>query len=199
MKLLIATYNRKKLFEIKRILAAFHWQLIDLAGVTPRVVVEENAPTFKGNAMLKARALSRRFPSQVVVADDSGLVVPTLGGRPGIHSSRFSGEKKVDAENIAKLLLLMRNLKGSKRRAYFCCAVAIAHKGRIIKIVEARVYGRIAARPQGRTGFGYDPVFMPRGYTKTFAVLGARVKDSMSHRTKAFLQAGYFIRRRFCR
>ena len=148
-------------------------------------VFEETAPTFAENAAGKALHYSR-FQKGLVFADDSGLVVPTLGGAPGVHSARYAG---VDAENsrrIEKLLREMKNLKDEARAAHFVCAIALAQEGRALAIVTDRVDGEILQAARGTGGFGYDPVFYFPALTKTFAELSADEKNQYSHRGKAF-------------
>jgi XTP/dITP diphosphohydrolase len=199
MKVLVATYNKKKLREITRIFKKFSFTFAGLSRARAPGHIEEDRPTFRENASLKARVISRRNPRHIVIADDSGLIVPALGGRPGVHSARFSGPKKRDSENNKKLLLLMKPLRGKARKAYFICTVAIAHKGKVLAVTEGVVRGRIAMRMEGKRGFGYDPLFIPQGHAKTFAALGEKIKDTLSHRTKALIKAGCFIRKNFSR
>jgi XTP/dITP diphosphohydrolase len=146
---------------------------------------EENAPTFAENAAGKVLHYSR-LQDGLVFADDSGLVVPALGGAPGVHSARYAG---VDAENsrrIEKLLSEMHEKTGEGRAAYFACAIALAQKGRALAVVTDRVDGEILEAPRGEGGFGYDPVFYFPALKKTFAELSVEEKNQHSHRGKAF-------------
>ena len=145
----------------------------------------EDAPTFAENALGKALH-SSRLAEGLVFADDSGLVVPALGGAPGVHSARYAGPNATDAERVAKLLGELRGKAGAERRAYFVCAIALAEKCRAIAIVTARVDGEILESPQGVGGFGYDPVFYFPALKKTFAELLSEEKNLYSHRGKAF-------------
>ena len=145
----------------------------------------EDAPTFAENALGKALH-SSRLAEGLVFADDSGLVVPALGGAPGVHSARYAGPNATDAERVAKLLGELRGKAGAERRAYFVCAIALAEKCRAIAIVTARVDGEILESPQGVGGFGYDPVFYFPALKKTFAELLPEEKNLYSHRGKAF-------------
>lgn len=146
---------------------------------------EEDAPTFAENAAGKALHYSK-LADNFVFADDSGLVVPALGGAPGIHSARYAGPGASNAERIAKLLGELRSKSGGERAAYFVCAIALARAGRALAIVTDRVDGEILESPRGSGGFGYDPVFYFPALKKTFAELQPEEKNSCSHRGKAF-------------
>jgi len=146
---------------------------------------DENAPTFAENAAGKALHYSR-LQKGMVFADDSGLVVPALGGAPGVHSARYVGPGATNAQRIEKLLCEMRGKTGNERDAYFVCAIALAQKGRAIAVVTDRVDGEILESPRGAGGFGYDPIFHFRALKKTFAELSAEEKNQHSHRGKAF-------------
>jgi XTP/dITP diphosphohydrolase len=146
---------------------------------------EEDAPTFAENAVGKALHYSR-LREERVFADDSGLVVPALGGAPGVHSARYAGPTATNAERIAKLLGELRGKVGVERAAYFICAIALAERGRALAIVTARVHGEILESSRGSGGFGYDPVFYFPALEKTFAELLPEKKNKYSHRGKAF-------------
>jgi len=193
-ELVIATKNEKKLLELKRYLKGVRAGIISLKDFdrTPRIV--ENGDTFKSNAAKKALVISR-FTGGVVLADDSGLVVDILGGKPGVKSSRFAGPNKSDRQNNIKLLKSLEGVPLKKRRARFICAVAIADKGKIVKIFEEDCKGLIAFSVRGRHGFGYDPLFLIPEYKKTFGELGPEVKDRMSHRSKALKKAREFLKK----
>src|SRR5690242_2783680 len=118
----------------------------------------ENAPTFAENAAGKALHYSRRWDG-LVFADDSGLVVPALGGAPGVHSARYAGPQATNSQRIEKLLREMLGKTGPERAAYFVCAIALAERGRVLAIVTDRVDGEILEAPRGSGGFGYDPLF----------------------------------------
>jgi len=146
---------------------------------------DENAPTFVENAAGKALHYSR-IQEGFVFADDSGLVVPALGGAPGVHSARYAGPGAANSQRIEKLLAEMRDKSGRERAAYFVCAIALAKRGRAIAVVTDRVDGEILDAPRGAGGFGYDPVFYFPALKKTFAELSAKEKNQHSHRGKAF-------------
>jgi len=146
---------------------------------------DESAPTFAENAAGKALHYSR-FQDGLVFADDSGLVVPALGGAPGVHSARYAGAAATSADRIAKLLAELNGKNGQERDAHFVCVIALAERGRATAIVSGRVDGTILEAPRGSGGFGYDPVFYFPLLDKAFAELSAEEKNEHSHRGKAF-------------
>lgn len=146
---------------------------------------EESAPTFAENAAGKAMHYSQ-FTDGAILADDSGLVVPALGGAPGVRSARYAGPDATDAEKIQKLLGKMRGKIGSARAARFVCVLAVAERGRVIAVISDYVAGTLLDAPRGTDGFGYDPVFFVSGVGKTFAELNREEKNKLSHRGKAF-------------
>ena len=146
---------------------------------------EENEPTFAENALGKALHYSR-LQDGLVLADDSGLVVPALGGAPGVQSARYAGAGARNEERIGKLLAALREKNEAERAAHFVCAIALAENGKGLAIVTERVKGEILEAPRGVEGFGYDPVFYFPALKKTFAELSAQEKNLQSHRGKAF-------------
>lgn len=194
--LVIATKNEKKLHELKRYLKGISYKVLSLKDfkAVPRII--ENGDTFKKNAVKKAVKISK-FVDGLAIADDSGLAVKALGGSPGVRSSRFAGPRKKDKDNNAKLLKLLEGVPIKKRQAKFICAVAIAYKGRVLKTIEEDCRGLIAFEASGRYGFGYDPLFLIPKYNKTFGELGLKVKDKMSHRSKALKKARKFFIKNF--
>ena len=191
--LVIATKNTKKLRELKRYLKSVRAEVISLERFpkVPRIV--EDGRTFKANAAKKAVIISR-FVKGLSIADDSGLEVRALGWAPGVRSSRFAGPAKSTKANNRKVLRLLAGVPLNKRQARFICAVAIADNGKIIKLIEADCKGLIAFEEKGRHGFGYDPMFLIPKYKKTFGQLGLKVKDRMSHRSKALKKAREFLK-----
>jgi XTP/dITP diphosphohydrolase len=181
MKLLLASRNPHKTREFRELLKKEF--LIDDLNSFPQIkVAEETGATFVENATLKAVSVSERRNS-FTIADDSGLEVDALGGAPGIYSARYAGEKASDQENVTKLL---RELKGAtSRSARFCCVIALAKNEKLLGIFEGTVEGVIVDRPRGTNGFGYDPVFQPNGFERTFAEMAAELKNEISHRAKA--------------
>ncbi len=188
-KLFLASSNPGKLAEYRALAnsSAFSLQ-VELALLPDFDAVpafEENAPTFAENAAGKALHYSRHWDG-LVFADDSGLVVPVLGGAPGVHSARYAGAQATNSQRIEKLLGEMHGKTGSERAAYFVCAIALAERGRAMAIVTDRVDGEILEAPRGPGGFGYDPVFYFPALEKTFAEIPAEEKNQSSHRGKAF-------------
>jgi XTP/dITP diphosphohydrolase len=192
--LVIATRNEKKLRELKRYLKNINATVVSLNRITGTPRIREDKHTFKGNAVKKALVISR-FTGGLVLADDSGLEVKALGGMPGVKSARFAGQKKKDYDNNIKVLKMLKSLPPGKRSARFVCAIAIADKGKIVKLVEEYCSGRIADSIRGRHGFGYDSIFIIPKYSKTFGELGFKTKDKMSHRSKALKKAREFLRK----
>ena len=186
--LVLATRNAHKTAEFAAILGP-QFVVRDLVGARGLPAITETGSTFAENATLKATGISNLVP-ELVVADDSGLEVDALGGAPGVYSARYAGAHATDAQNISKLLLELRNsgATGVERRAQFRCALVLAKRGEILRAVEGNVIGRITDVAQGSGGFGYDPVFVPEGYRRTFAELGLAVKSRISHRAKAIQQ-----------
>jgi XTP/dITP diphosphohydrolase len=188
-KLYLASSNPGKLGEYRVLAAAaapsLRVELEVLPGFDELPAFEESALTFAENAAGKALHYSR-LRDGVVFADDSGLVVPALGGAPGVHSARYAGPQATNSQRIEKLLGEMRGKTANERAAYFACAIALAEKGRAIAVVTDRVDGEILESTRGTEGFGYDPVFYFPALKKTFAELSAGEKNQFSHRGKAF-------------
>lgn len=177
MKLFVATHNAHKIREISQILPGVEIVPDDPAGV------EENAPDFEGNALIKVWAIAASHPGEWCMADDSGLEVAALGGAPGVRSARYAGEPSDSAANNR---LLLENLSGiSDRRANFTCAVALVAPDGTERVVTGRCFGSISRTPRGMQGFGYDPLFVPDGSDKSFAELSADEKNTISHRARA--------------
>jgi XTP/dITP diphosphohydrolase len=189
VKLFLASSNPGKLDEFRMLARTTETSLpvqLDLMpGFDSLPFFEENAPTFGENALGKALHYSRLHEG-CVFADDSGLVVPALGGAPGVHSARYAGIRASSAERIAKLLRELQGKTGEERAAHFVCAIALARAGRALAVVTDRVGGEILNAVQGDGGFGYDPVFYFPPLKKTFAELTAMEKNQHSHRGKAF-------------
>jgi len=197
-KLVVATRNSKKLIEIKRLLRGTGIRALSLDEFDNLPKVKEDGATFRANAKKKALEISRRIDLPVL-ADDSGLEVPALKNAPGINSARYAGPSQNDKRNIAKLLKSMHTLTGRKRRARFRCVIAISRGARVVGIAEGKVEGRISTQTEGDLGFGYDPVFVPYGFKKTFAEFSSRAKDRISHRGRALRESKKIIRRYFQR
>ena len=182
--LLLATRNAHKTLEFAEILGS-NFVVRDLSGESEAPVVEETGSTFSENAILKALAISKRFPG-FVVADDSGLAVDLLGDAPGVYSARYAGAGATDEENIARLLSELRGLPDNEPiNARFRCALALAREGELFDTFEGAIEGTIVDPPRGESGFGYDPIFQPIGSIQTFAELSSAEKNRISHRARA--------------
>jgi XTP/dITP diphosphohydrolase len=185
MQLIVATRNAHKTREIQRILGPT-FTVNDLSTHPEIPATRETGKSFRENAILKAVGASRHFAA-LTVADDSGLEVDALGGAPGIFSARYAGENASDKQNIDKLLveLARTGAKETKRSGRFRCVIALARQGELLETFEGIVEGTIVERARGSHGFGYDPIFIPRGFGETFAELPPEVKNTISHRAKA--------------
>lgn len=193
-ELVIATKNKKKLVELKRYLKGIKARIISLVEFKSSPRIAEDGNTFKKNAIKKALVVSR-FVKGLALADDSGLAVKAIGGAPGVRSSRFAGPRKSDRENNRKLLRLLTGVSLNERQAKFVCAIAIADNGKTVKVIEESCKGLVALSGKGGCGFGYDPLFLIPKYKKTFGELGLKVKDKMSHRSKALEKARAFLKK----
>ena len=180
--LVLATRNTGKTEELRALLADFPVEIKNLADFGPIPDVEEDGETFEENAVRKAR-FTAKVLGLPALADDSGLVVEALGGRPGVRSARYAGENTTDSENNAKLLLELEHI--DNRNAAFSCVIAIAVPWGPALVYEGRCEGIITREAQGNQGFGYDPVFYYAPLEKTFAQLTTEEKNRVSHRGKA--------------
>jgi len=177
--IVVASNNDKKIIEIKSILNDYN--VLSLREISCNVDIPETASTFEGNALLKAEYIVQNYQTSCF-SDDSGLVVPALNGAPGIHSARYAGEQRDDDDNMNKLLHALENV--SDRRAYFITVICY-HNGIEAKYFEGRVHGIITTEKRGSMGFGYDPIFQPTGFEKTFAEMTLKEKQEKSHRARA--------------
>jgi XTP/dITP diphosphohydrolase len=192
VKLQLASSNSGKLREY-RVLAAGQPVILEfLPNFSSLPAFDESAPTFAENAAGKALHYSR-FAEFPVIADDSGLIVPALGGAPGVHSARYAGPSASDADRVQKLLAKIRDKKGEERRARFVCVLAMAEKGRAIAVFSASVEGLIAEAPRGTGGFGYDPIFFFPALGRTYAETTREEKNQYSHRGRAFRKLLAFL------
>lgn len=190
--LVLATSNPGKLREYRRLGPNSAVALDLMTGFADLPIFEEAAPTFAENAAGKALYYSR-FADGVVLAEDSGLVVPALNGAPGVKSARYAGETATDADRVRKLLDEMAPMRDRERAAKFVCVIALACRRRAITIMADEAHGSIAHEPRGANGFGYDPVFFVPEIGKTFAEATAEEKDRLSHRGKAFRKLLAFL------
>jgi XTP/dITP diphosphohydrolase len=179
----MATSNAHKVAEIRRILLALG-VAADVQAPPRQLVVAETEDSFMGNALLKARAYANEF-GEPALADDSGLCVAALNDLPGVLSARWAGRDATDAANLELLLDQLNGLPNAERDARFVCAVALVHPDGREFSAEGIVNGEIVGAPRGKNGFGYDPIFKPRGYQVTTAEMPEDVKDSLSHRFHA--------------
>jgi len=184
LKAVIATKNKGKLKELQRLLADFGLEIISLDEFDEIGEIVEDGVTFYENAMKKAKTVAEKT-GLLAIADDSGLEVDALGGRPGVYSARYAGEGASDEENYQKLLQEMKDVPKDKRGAQFrCVMVAYRPDGKWVTS-EGICRGRITQSPRGDQGFGYDPVFVPEGDTRTMAQLSRDEKNKISHRGHA--------------
>lgn len=191
-----ASRNRHKIEEIEAITKKFGMKLIsrDEAGVPP-FEIDEDGQTFEENSFKKANEIMK-VCGKVTLADDSGLMVDYLGGKPGIYSARFAGENADDAKNNAKLLTLLDGVEKEERTAKFVSVITMVYPSGDVIVARGECAGRILTAPVGESGFGYDPLFVPDGYDKTFAQLGSEEKNRISHRAAALKELERLLKER---
>ena len=185
IRLLLASSNAGKLREYRELARDSPLDLDLLPNFRDLAPFEETAPTFAENAVGKALYYGR-FTDQMLMAEDSGLVVPALGGAPGVYSARYAGPKGTDADCVQKLLREMAGKTGAERRARFVCVTVLVREGCALAVVSDFVEGTIAGEPHGTLGFGYDPVFLLPRIGRTSAEISQDEKNRISHRGKAF-------------
>ena len=195
MKFVLATRNSHKATELKRILEELELdcELLTVADFPSAPEVEETEDTFEGNALLKARALAN-FTGLAAIADDSGICVDALDGNPGVLSARWSGAiENIDRANLELVLEQIKGVPAENRGAKFvCAAVAVFPDGKEL-VAIGEMYGNLLDAPTGENGFGYDPIFVPIGLSKTTAEMSASEKDAISHRGKALNELAHQI------
>ncbi len=184
-KIIFASGNEGKVAEVRKILSELNIQIVSLLDVDFIGEIEENGDSFEENAKIKAIGIFNNYKLPTI-ADDSGLVVEQLNGEPGIYSARYAGIGSDDEANNIKLLENLSS-KPEPHRAKFVCSAAY-YSGKEIYVTVGEVYGKLISEARGTNGFGYDPLFVPDGYSKTMAELDSRTKNSISHRFKAFDQ-----------
>jgi XTP/dITP diphosphohydrolase len=182
MKLVLATGNKGKLREFKQMCED---EIVPFADLLGEFEIVEDGETFAANALIKAQTIYEKLGSEyIVIADDSGISLPLLGGAPSIYSARYAGENATDKENLYKLIDEVKKKGVSSTSAYYTAAIAIVSKyGEYV--VHGWMHGDVVVEPSGEKGFGYDPVFVPSGYDKTLGELDDEVKSKISHRSKA--------------
>jgi len=188
MNILFATNNEHKLKEIRHVLGD-SFRLLSLKDISFEEDIPEDEPTLEGNALFKARYV-HKITGLDVFADDTGLEIDALDGRPGVHSARFAGENKDSAANIEKVLDLMKDTHN--RSARFRTVIALIFNGNEY-VFDGTVVGTIIREKRGESGFGYDPVFVPEGYELTFAEMSLGKKNTISHRARAFGKLKEFL------
>lgn len=189
-RLIFATGNAGKMREIREILGDLGYEILSMKEAGIDVEIEENGKTFEENALIKARAVAACC-DDLVLADDSGLEVDVLDGRPGVWSSSFGGEEGNHARNNLRMMEELRRAgvkPGDKPSARFRCVMVLARNGSVLAEFSGSVEGRMLTEPAGEGGFGYDPLFVPEGHELSFAQLPMAVKNSMSHRARALAQ-----------
>lgn len=184
-RIIAASSNAHKIKEIQAIMGKFGMEVVSRkdAGI-PDFEIEEDGETFEENSYKKAYEIVK-VCGEITVADDSGLMVDYLGGAPGVYSARFAGEECDDNKNNEKLIKLLNGLSAEDRKAKFVSVITLVYPGGETLVARGECPGRIIEAPTGENGFGYDPLFVPDGYEKTFAQLSEEEKNEISHRAKA--------------
>lgn len=193
MEIVLATRNKKKVEEMRRILRLEEITPLTLDSFPFCPEVEEDADSFEGNARKKALAIAQ-CTGKTVVADDSGLEVYALGGAPGVLSARYAGEGASDEANMEKLLCALEAVPEEERGARFVCCIVLAFPGGETVSFSGTVEGTIGREGRGRKGFGYDPLFYPEGHSRTFAEMEPGEKDALSHRKRALEKLAEYLR-----
>lgn len=181
-KIIIATNNQGKVKEFKNILKELDFNLLSLKDISMNIEVTEDGHTFEENAVKKAEEISQ-LTQKITIADDSGLSIEELGGKPGVYSARYAGENANDTDRMQKVLTEMSDKEN--RKAKFVCCIAISVPGQNTVTFIGECNGKISLKPEGENGFGYDPIFIPDGFDKSFGQLSDEIKNKISHRAKA--------------
>ena len=183
MKIVLATGNKGKIREFKNMCEV---EVIAFSDILGDMEIVEDADSFKGNALIKARTIYEKLDSKdyIVISDDSGISVPLLGGIPGIYSARYAGVGVTDKENLLKLVNAVKDSGVERTPAYYTASIAIVSRyGEYV--VHGWMHGEVLSETRGNEGFGYDPMFVPNGYSETLGELSDEVKKAISHRGKA--------------
>lgn len=189
MKLIFATHNKNKTKEVKSMMPS-HIELLSLDDINFHTEIEENATTLEGNALLKAKTIFEKTGINCF-ADDSGLLVDALNGAPGVYSARYAGSQKNDEDNMQKILHELKDK--ANKNAHFKTVMALIIDGKEY-LFEGKIEGKIISEKLGTNGFGYDPIFVPDGYNKTFAQIDADTKNKISHRARALQKMLEFLK-----
>ena len=194
MEIVLATRNKKKIEEIRRIIVGLPITILSLDNFPDCPETVEDRDTFEGNAVKKAVEVCR-CAGKPALADDSGLEVDALSGAPGVYSARYAGGSGGgnDVRNYEKLLAELKDVPDDKRGAQFVCCMALAFPDGTVKTFLGYAKGCIGHEPKGKTGFGYDPVFLPKSCKRTFAEMTGEEKDKLSHRGKALEKLSEFL------
>ena len=193
MNIVIASNNKGKIEEIKKFYERLKINFFSLKDFPSIQKTDEEFETYQENALQKAKKVSE-FTKMIALADDSGIEIDALEGKPGVHSARFGGEKISDKKRNQKILRLLKDIPESLRKAKFICVIAIAKPDGEFYIVKGICKGVIAKKPKGDSGFGYDPIFFLPGYNNTFAEMDINLKNRISHRAKALKKAEKILR-----
>lgn len=194
MTIIIASSNQGKIKEIKEF---FQKDVIPYSQLLGEFEIIEDANSFKGNSILKAKAINDKLTKEqkqnyIILADDSGITVPALGNEPDIYSARYAGVNATSKENLAKLIQKLKDNNLQSAQAYYTCAITIIKNDKI-HTTHGWMHGDVIPRALGDGGFGYDPMFVPSGLDRTLGELNSDIKYQLSHRTKALKLAFYFI------
>ena len=192
--IVIASHNSGKVSEIKSLLKPLGYNIISAKKLKINEPIE-NGLTFGENSLIKSKnaALKSKLPA---IADDSGLCISSLNNEPGIYSARWAGKEKdfnIAIEKIEKKMEKNNYFNKSSRKAFFCCALSIYFPNNVSRVFEGKIYGHVQFPPKGKNGFGYDPIFVPKGYKKTFGEMNFNYKERISHRAIAFKKLSNFL------
>lgn len=184
MKIVLATGNKGKIAEFEKLLP--NDEIVSFKELIGDYEVVEDKDSFKGNAIKKAKEIYEKIADEniIVISDDSGITVPAINNEPGVYSARYSGENATDKQNNAKLISKLKEKQLEKTAAYYTACIAIVYKNQVYT-VHGWMYGEVIPKEEGTAGFGYDPMFIPRGFDKTLGELPYEVKKEFSHRSKA--------------
>ena len=193
-KLVIATQNQDKFREMREVLEGLDWEILPAFEFPGAPEVVEDGETLEENSLKKAKVLCE-FTGLPALADDTGLFVEALGGQPGIYAARFAGKNATYADNVNKTLALMMNVPKENRKALFKTVITIYYPDKKENQVSGEVHGVIVEKSRGSVGFGYDPIFLPRGQSRVFAEMSLEEKNLISHRGKAVRKAREILAR----